>query len=80
MAVNHQSEKRRCRDNRRVIRSILILVNAMKINILKTLLLLAVTTGGLLLGGCTYMEDGESNVPWSRPAEWENQLPGLGGR
>jgi hypothetical protein len=26
------------------------------------------------------MEDGESNVPWSRPAEWENQLPGLGGR
>ena len=52
----------------------------MKINIVKILLLLAVSAGGLLLGGCTYMEDGESNVPWSRPAEWENQLPGLGGR
>ena len=52
----------------------------MKINIVKILLLLSVSAGGLLLGGCTYMEDGESNVLWSRPAEWENRLPGLGCR
>ena len=52
----------------------------MHTRILKTLLFLLVSMGGFLLGGCTYMEDGESNVPWSRPAEWENRLPGLGGR
>ncbi len=52
----------------------------MDTRILKMLLLLLVSASGLLLGGCTYMEDGESNVPWSRPAEWESRLPGLGGR
>ena len=52
----------------------------MQSRIVKTLLLALVSAGGLLLGGCTYMEDGESNVPWSRPAEWESRLPGLGGR
>ncbi len=52
----------------------------MKNRFVKILLLLLVSAGGFILGGCTYMEEGESNVPWSRPAEWENRLPGLGGR
>ncbi len=47
---------------------------------LKLLVLVLTSLGGLLMGGCTYMEEGESNVPWSRPAEWEGRVPGLGGR
>ena len=30
------------------------------------------------MGGCTHMEEGESNVPWSRPAEWEGRVQTLG--
>ncbi len=52
----------------------------MKTRLFRILLLLATSLGGFLLGACTYMEEGDSNVPWSRPAEWEQRLPGLGGR
>lgn len=51
----------------------------MKTTLLKTLLLLLATLAGFLATGCTYVDDGQSNVPWARPAEFENNLPGLGG-
>ena len=82
MADHRLPKEGRCCDRRGIARAILQLppVNPMKNRFAKILLLLLVSAGGFILGGCTYMEEGESNVPWSRPAEWENRLPGLGGR
>jgi hypothetical protein len=40
------------------------------------LLLLAL---GTLLGGCTHKTEKDSSMPWSRPADWEGQIPGMGG-
>lgn len=38
----------------------------------------------LALAGCATNEDteltGQSTVPWGRPADWEGQVPGMGGR
>jgi hypothetical protein len=31
---------------------------------------------GLMLTGCTTRR-GDSSIPWSRPADWEGQIPGL---
>jgi hypothetical protein len=35
--------------------------------------------GALLLGGCFTMSDEESEIPWSRQKDWEQQVPGMGG-
>lgn len=44
---------------------------------LKRLLLAALATAGtLLITGCSSPSD--SSIPWSRPASWENQVPGMG--
>ena len=40
------------------------------------LLLLAL---GAFLGGCTSKTEKDSSIPWSRPADWEGQIPGMGG-
>ncbi len=34
-----------------------------------------------MFGGCASNSENDtgSSVPWSRPASWENQLPGMGG-
>ncbi|MCX6943916.1 MAG: hypothetical protein WCL24_11335 [Verrucomicrobiota bacterium] len=34
---------------------------------------------GALLGGCTSKTEKDSSIPWSRPADWEGQIPGMGG-
>jgi hypothetical protein len=47
--------------------------------ILKTIFFVLTALSVLLSTGCTYVDDGQSNVPWARPAEFENNLPGLGG-
>ena len=39
------------------------------------LLLLAV---GALVGGCAMNSPKETPIPWSRPAGWEGQIPGMG--
>jgi len=31
---------------------------------------------GLAFTGCTTRR-GDSSIPWSRPADWEGQIPGL---
>lgn len=44
----------------------------------KTLFALALTALALLgLSGCTTPEQ-DSSIPWSRPASWEGQIPGMG--
>ena len=39
------------------------------------LLLLAL---GALLGGCSLNTQKNTSIPWSRPAGWEGQIPGMG--
>ncbi|BET68194.1 hypothetical protein ASA1KI_31120 [Opitutales bacterium ASA1] len=34
--------------------------------------------GALILTGCATRPQ-DSSVPWSRPADWEGKLPGVGG-
>jgi type IV pilus biogenesis protein CpaD/CtpE len=31
-----------------------------------------------ILGGCTSKTDKDTSIPWSRPADWEGQMPGMG--
>lgn len=46
---------------------------------LKTpLVALLLLTFGALLGGCTMRAHKETSIPWSRPANWEGQIPGMG--
>ncbi len=56
------------------------LIYSSRMNSLKkpvfALLLLAF---GALLGGCTSKTEKDSSIPWSRPADWEGQIPGMGG-
>ncbi len=33
---------------------------------------------GALLGGCSMNTQRDSSIPWSRPANWEGQFPGMG--
>jgi hypothetical protein len=46
---------------------------------LKAILFILTALSAMFFTGCTYVDDGQSNVPWARPAEFENNLPGLGG-
>jgi hypothetical protein len=33
---------------------------------------------GALLGGCSLNTQKNTAIPWSRPAGWEGQIPGMG--
>lgn len=33
---------------------------------------------GAMLGGCSLNSQKNSAIPWSRPANWEGQIPGMG--
>lgn len=43
--------------------------------IFTALLLIAV---GLAVEGCSISPQKDSAIPWSRPAGWEGQIPGMG--
>ena len=45
---------------------------------LRLLLVLAGLTGSFLFTGCTSQTEADSSIPWSRPANWEGQVPGMG--
>jgi hypothetical protein len=47
---------------------------------LRQLLLAFLAVGAVLaaLTGCT-SPPRDSSIPWSRPAEWEGRIPGMGG-
>lgn len=34
--------------------------------------------GPLAFTGCTTKSDQDTSIPWSRPAGWEGQIPGMG--
>ena len=40
-----------------------------------SLLLLAI---GAIVGGCSTNSPKQTSIPWSRPAGWEGQIPGMG--
>ena len=44
-------------------------------NSIVALLLLAL---GAILTGCSTNSPKETSIPWSRPAGWEGQIPGMG--
>jgi nitrous oxide reductase accessory protein NosL len=44
----------------------------------KALLALLIATITLLAAGCTSRPSDETSIPWSRPAGWEGQVPGMG--
>jgi len=48
-------------------------------NLLKKPLLAALTlVFGVLIAGCSSQRPEDSSIPWSRPANWEGQIPGMG--
>lgn len=49
-------------------------MNSLKKSLLVSLLL----AFGALLGGCETRTSKNTAIPWSRPAGWENQIPGMG--
>ncbi len=44
-------------------------------NSIVALLVLAL---GAILTGCSTNSPKETSIPWSRPAGWEGQIPGMG--
>jgi nitrous oxide reductase accessory protein NosL len=45
---------------------------------LKTVVGLLWLALGLFLAGCQTQAPQASAIPWSQPANWENQIPGMG--
>ncbi|HEX9781877.1 MAG TPA: hypothetical protein VGA56_03985 [Opitutaceae bacterium] len=50
----------------------------MKLVLKRTAILVLASTAALILSGCATRPQ-DSSVPWSRPADWEGRLPGVGG-
>jgi PBP1b-binding outer membrane lipoprotein LpoB len=50
----------------------------MKPSMCKKLLLGLLLFGALLLSGCFTADVDDSQIPWGRPADFENQQPALG--
>ncbi|QYM80548.1 hypothetical protein K0B96_08060 [Horticoccus luteus] len=44
----------------------------------RTALALVLIGLGSLLAGCTTKTAKDTSIPWSRPADWEGQIPGMG--
>jgi hypothetical protein len=44
----------------------------------KRLFALVLLALGALLGGCQMTPQKDTSIPWSRPAGWEGQIPGMG--
>jgi len=48
--------------------------------LLRLILSLSLLSGSILIfSGCEEKSPYDSSIPWSRPADWENQMPGMGG-
>lgn len=43
----------------------------------KALLALLALTFALIATGCTNKTNNDTSIPWSRPASWEGQVPGM---
>ncbi len=44
-----------------------------------TTIALFTAKSAFLFAGCETKDKSESPVPWSQPADWEGQVPGMGG-
>ena len=44
----------------------------------KKFLALGLLALGAFLGGCQMTPQKDTAIPWSRPAGWEGQIPGMG--
>jgi hypothetical protein len=47
-------------------------------NTLKKLVSLLLLALGALVAGCSMQPQKDTSIPWSRPAGWEGQIPGMG--
>jgi hypothetical protein len=44
----------------------------------KPLLTLLTLAFGAIVAGCSTNSPKQTSIPWSRPAGWEGQIPGMG--
>ncbi len=44
----------------------------------KSILALLLLALAAIFSGCSTRTQKESSIPWSRPAGWEGQIPGMG--
>ncbi|MEN9632812.1 MAG: hypothetical protein RL077_1216 [Verrucomicrobiota bacterium] len=44
----------------------------------KSTIAFLVLTFAALAGGCSTNSPKQTSIPWSRPAGWEGQIPGMG--
>jgi hypothetical protein len=44
----------------------------------KPILALLLLACGAIFTGCSTRTQKETSIPWSRPAGWEGQIPGMG--
>jgi hypothetical protein len=44
----------------------------------KTFFAFLLLAAGFFVGGCSTNAPKETSIPWSRPAGWEGQIPGMG--
>ena len=44
----------------------------------KPLFLLLLAAWAMTLGACTSKTAKDTSIPWSRPADWEGTMPGMG--
>lgn len=42
------------------------------------ILVLLLLAFGAIFSGCSTRTQKETSIPWSRPAGWEGQIPGMG--
>jgi hypothetical protein len=45
---------------------------------IKVLLVFISVLAGIIVTGCTTKTAKDTSIPWSRPADWEGQVPGMG--
>ena len=44
----------------------------------KSILTVLLVAFGAILSGCSTNSPKQTSIPWSRPAGWEGQIPGMG--
>jgi hypothetical protein len=44
---------------------------------LKLILASVLAVSGMLISGCSTRAPNQSSIPWSQPAAWEGQIPGM---
>src|SRR5688500_13429850 len=55
-----------------------VLLRSTMTSLKKTVLVILLTSLGTLLGACAMNGPKKSAIPWSQPAGWEGQIPGMG--